>query len=421
MRRALVVALHDGFYSAATGAGLSNQALLAAAADHLPPDTALVVAPVRIDPASPQYDDAAHSRTLAILERVPHEVLPLDNGTNGQTRFGDLAAFRHLSGHAATVLRSVTERYDGGALLATDRPFVGVGPRLALPPDWRAVYLPRSTALHHDDPDHQAWERAGLRGWLDAGAGVGAISTHMREVLVEAGVPAECILDVPDGLTGEPVPLTAAPDLPAEAAGGYLLAFGRAEPYKGFDDLVDAMQLLGDDTVPVPHLLLAAVTDGDRLTPYQEHLAHRCAGRPVTLWTRFDPGIPGLLHHPAVRSVIVPSRIEPFGRIPLEAFLAGAGPVVATATGGLMDTVIDGATGYLATPGDPRSLASAIKRALTADAATRSSLRDVGRCLAADRDYTRTVRSLVDELFASQSSSSDLEQFGARLAQTGAD
>ena len=30
MRRALVVALHDGFYSAATGAGLSNQALLAA-------------------------------------------------------------------------------------------------------------------------------------------------------------------------------------------------------------------------------------------------------------------------------------------------------------------------------------------------------------------------------------------------------
>ena len=88
-------------------------------------------------------------------------------------------------------------------------------------------------------------------------------------------------------------------------------------------------------------------------------------------------------------------RAEPFGRIPLEAFAAGAGPVVATTAGGLAELVIDGLTGYTAQPGDPASLAAAISRALACDPAGRARLRAASRRLAATRyDYEQAVAAL---------------------------
>ena len=50
-----------------------------------------------------------------------------------------------------------------------------------------------------------------------------------------------------------------------------------SQPYKGFDDLLDALRVLktGQDPPWVPHTILAAVAEGPRLTPYQEHLARR--------------------------------------------------------------------------------------------------------------------------------------------------
>jgi glycosyltransferase involved in cell wall biosynthesis len=62
--------------------------------------------------------------------------------------------------------------------------------------------------------------------------------------------------------------------------------------------------------------------------------------------------------------VICPS-IEPeaFGRVPVEAQAMGK-PVITTAHGGAMETVIDGQTGVLVKPNDPTSLAEAIKDAL---------------------------------------------------------
>lgn len=398
MRRAFVVALHDGFYSAATGAGLSNRSLLTAVAQHLPPDTDLVILPVHLDPASPEYDHRAHELALEGLRRVPHRVIPVDNGTGGQTRFGDLAAFQHLAKDSARVIDALMQTYDSGALLAIDRPFVGLGSHLADAASWAVVYLPRSTALHHHDDAHTEWERQGLAGWLHGGAHVGAISTHMRELLKQHGVPGHRIIDVPDGLTEAPIPISAAPPLPPHAEIGFLLAFGRAAPYKGFDDLLEAISLLHARNIPVPHLLLAAVTDLDVVTPYQQQLAMRCAQLPVTLWTRFDASLPGLLGHPALRAVIVPSRVEPFGRIPLEAFSVGGGPVVATTAGGLVDTVVDGVTGYTAPPGQPAALADAIHRALVASPGITARMKETSRRTADSRNYQDTIAALVARL-----------------------
>jgi glycosyltransferase involved in cell wall biosynthesis len=57
-----------------------------------------------------------------------------------------------------------------------------------------------------------------------------------------------------------------------------MLCMGRATRYKGFDDLLDALQHLQREDVPVPHTVLAAVTDGPVVTDYQRHLARRRPG-----------------------------------------------------------------------------------------------------------------------------------------------
>jgi glycosyltransferase involved in cell wall biosynthesis len=114
------------------------------------------------------------------------------------------------------------------------------------------------------------------------------------------------------------------------------------------------------------------------------------------LHTTFSSGIRALLGHAALAGVIVPSRAEPFGRIPLEAYAAGTSPVIATTAGGLAETVTEALTGYTASPAYPPSLAAAIGRALTADPAGHARMLAEGRRLTATRhDYHANVRAFL--------------------------
>ena len=146
---------------------------------------------------------------------------------------------------------------------------------------------------------------------------------------------------------------------------------------------------------PAPHAVLAAVTDQPGITDYQRHLADRidALGLDATLLTRFDAANRALLAHPALRAAVVPSRAEPFGRVPLEAYAAGAAPVVATTAGGLAEQVVDGVTGFTAAPGDPAALADALGRALALDSAGRDQMRAAGRQFARERfEHAEAIR-----------------------------
>jgi D-inositol-3-phosphate glycosyltransferase len=85
--------------------------------------------------------------------------------------------------------------------------------------------------------------------------------------------------------------------------------------------------------------------------------------------------MPALLR--SADAVVCAPWYEPFGIVPLEAMACGV-PVVATAVGGQIDSVVHGVTGVHVPPRDPVALAAAL-RDLLADGARRSALGLEGR------------------------------------------
>ncbi|MCZ4100770.1 glycosyltransferase family 4 protein [Streptomyces sp. H39-C1] len=395
----VIVALHEGFYGASSGSGFSNRAFLTALTRLLPPGR-LTVVPAHIPTGHPGHDRQWAAQVHRMLDAAGAEILPIPNG---HALTDSVRGSENLCGLVGEESAPIAARSDRCLLIGLDVPFLGLAPYT--PKGVDLLLVPRSTAAlaHPEDQERIRWERAGLESAANRGSRIGAISRHMNEHLkFTYKVPATAIVDLPNGLLLQEEPHQMAPilPLPLRARGGFLFALGRPVPEKGFQDLLYALQILRDQHVRVPHLVLAATTPGQRENRDQAHLASTIGelGLDATLLTHFSPAIRSWLHSPALRAVVVPSRKEPFGRIPLEAFAAQAGPVVATRTGGLLQTVLEGRTGFTAAPGDPTSLAAAIQRALTVMPRDRIRLVRAGTALLTQRhDYLATIGSLLAE------------------------
>ncbi len=101
---------------------------------------------------------------------------------------------------------------------------------------------------------------------------------------------------------------------------------------------------------------------------------------------------------------------EPFGLVALEAMMSGR-PVIASRIGGLSDTMVDGETGLLVTPGDPTALADALRQ-LLADRATREQMGEAGRRRSESYRAAAVVPRLeqVYQRIAAQAASTELQQ-----------
>ncbi|MFI1419315.1 glycosyltransferase family 4 protein [Streptomyces sp. NPDC020731] len=402
-RPRVIVALHEGFYGAESGTGFSNRAVLTALARLLPPGSLCVVTPRALESAG-GHDGRWAGEVRQMLRQAEAEVVTLPAVEAPQHSVRASVELCRQAGQAAV---RVAERASRCLLIGLDAPLLGLARTMSS--DVELLLVPRSTTalVRPEDTSRVRWERDSLRAAVARGGWIGAISSHMRSHLVETcAVPPASVVSIPNGLireeTTRPVSI---PPLPFKARAGFLLAMGRAVPSKGFEDLLEALRLLKERGVHTPHLVLAAVTPGERdhhrPSPYQASLAARlhAYGLDATLITRFTPSIRAWLHSPALRAVVVPSREEPFGRIPLEAFAAGSCPVVATAVGGLAETVVEGETGFTALPEDPKSLAAALHRALTVLPRERERLRSAGAELVRTRhDYEASIGSVIGRL-----------------------
>ncbi|MFP3119872.1 glycosyltransferase family 4 protein [Streptomyces sp. Iso 434] len=397
----VVVALHEGFYGAASGTGFSNRAFLTALARLLPPGRLSVITPYVSDTVG-AHDRRWSGEVQQMLRQAEADVITIPEVLAAPDSIHGSVQLCNLAGEAAVRIAEWASRC---LLIGLDIPFLGLAPYTS--PTTDLLLVPRSTTAltRPRDTSRVRWERGALRAATVRGGRIGAISSHMRgHLVVNYAVPRGSIVSVPNGLIREEMaPPTSAPPLPFKARAGFLLAMGRAVPTKGFGDLLEALRTLKERGFRAPHLILAAVTsdEHERPTSYQEDLAARIRAYSLdaTLITRFTPAIRAWLHNPALRAVVVPSREEPFGRIPLEAFAAGAGPVVATTAGGLAQTVVEGETGFTAVPRDARSLASALHRALTVLPRERDRLRSAGAALVRSRhDYEASIGSVIERI-----------------------
>lgn len=215
--------------------------------------------------------------------------------------------------------------------------------------------------------DHRHFSAANVRVVVAAAnqraVRVVANSRATADAFVAAGGKRALVTVVHNGI--DPAPFDAlGPDSCREvraalgiSPGAYVVGcFSRLHPWKGQTVLLDAVERM-----PAVHALVVggALFAGE--APYEAELRARAglpslAGRVHLLGARDD--VPRLLV--ACDVVVHPSVLaEPFGRVLVEAMLAGR-PVVATAGGGVPEVVTDGETGVLVPPGDARALGDAL-------------------------------------------------------------
>jgi len=167
---------------------------------------------------------------------------------------------------------------------------------------------------------------------------------HLQQPPEIVTIPPVALPSQPPGLSSSDGIAQALQNLPSEP---YILFVGALQPHKGIFTLLQAYSLLPSP----PPLVLIGTTWPD--SPQE-----------------FPPSVRVIRNapHPAVMAAwrrclfgVAPSLwLEPFGGVVLEA-MSCARPVIGTQDSGHADMIIDGKTGYLVPPGDPRLLAEEMK------------------------------------------------------------
>lgn len=198
-----------------------------------------------------------------------------------------------------------------------------------------------------------------------------AISRAVAEQLLAGGLQAPRLTVIPSAVDLAWVDSTPVTAELARADGRPLVGCaGALTTEKGHRTLLEAWSLV---VAELPGARLALLGDG----PERRHLERLAAALPpgsVHLLGQRE-GAPGWLK--ALDLYVQPSLAEGLGSAVLEA-MACRLPVVASRAGGLVEAVVDGATGLLVPPGDGSALAAAMV-ALLRDPGRRGAMAAAGR------------------------------------------
>lgn len=267
--------------------------------------------------------------------------------------------------------------------------------------------------VHEAEADARWVVRVGLAAPLLLARDVIVNSAAARDVVVSAipvlrqrirvvynGVPGPAASPGADGdASGAARDVGAAPaDGGAGSAPAHVVLVGRLSPRKGSDVALEAVALLRRSGRDVRLTLCGSVFDGYEW--YEDQLRSRAGEEDLAgavelvgyadPWEWFARG----------DVVVVPSRVEPFGNVAVQAMLAGR-PVVVSRTQGLAEIVRDGETGLLVPPDDPAALAEAVEGLLD-DPERAAALAEAGRQDAGERFGAQRYRWQMSRLLVSR-------------------
>lgn len=150
------------------------------------------------------------------------------------------------------------------------------------------------------------------------------------------------------------------PVAPPEGLPVRVALVGRLSPRKGQDVAISALSRLREKGHQVDLDLIGSAYPGyEWFTDSLKSQAQDLGVAAHVHFTGFQRDVTSAYTDAAV--VLVPSRLEPFGNVAVEALGMGR-PVVASRVGGLPEIVRDGETGYLVPPSDDEALARAVER-----------------------------------------------------------
>jgi phosphatidyl-myo-inositol dimannoside synthase len=188
-----------------------------------------------------------------------------------------------------------------------------------------------------------------------------AVSSYTRGLATDAGADAARVHCIPPGVDLPSVKRADRDERPTVLTLARLTA-----PYKGHDVLIRALPRIKD---AVPQVAWVVVGDG----PLRGELAELARSQGVGDSTAFAGALPDDQRDAWLDRAHVfamPSRLPPggkggegFGIVYLEAGAHGL-PVVAGNVAGALDAVVDGETGLLVDPTDPRAVADAVSELL---------------------------------------------------------
>jgi glycosyltransferase involved in cell wall biosynthesis len=247
-------------------------------------------------------------------------------------------------------------------------------------PAFSALWAARWTGVPFVATYHGVYKaKSGLKRWYNAvmtrGDLVIANSDYTRaHVLAEHHLPPEKVVAIPRGVDLDRFdPAKVPPDrlellraqwgLPADDPSVKILLAGRLTRIKGHLTVVEAARRLVAEGRRDFVLLFAG--DDQGRTDYRRELADAIAAGGLQ-------GVVKIVGHcddmPAACLIsdlaILPTTVpEAFGRAAVEPQAMGR-PVIASAHGGTMETLVDGVTGWLAPPGDAQAWADALRTAI---------------------------------------------------------
>lgn len=174
----------------------------------------------------------------------------------------------------------------------------------------------------------------------------------------------------------------------------YVVFAGRLQPLKGADLAIRSLAKI--PAAARPRLIIAG-EPASGFTEYMDELRRLVAElelEPFIDWRGSMPREELARLLGGAQILLNPSHSETYGMINVEAAACGT-PVIASRVGGMVDSVLDGETGYLIPTRDPSHWANAITRILS-DQTLRGKLSSASRQFAMSRGWRETARELAD-------------------------
>jgi L-malate glycosyltransferase len=201
-----------------------------------------------------------------------------------------------------------------------------------------------------------------------------AASAAIRDILQHDGIPGSQIVVVHDGIDVAKISRLPALDVRAELwlphGAPVIVNVGALVDHKGQRHLVDAMKHVLRKT---PDVRLAIFGEGELRAPLERQIKELKLEKHVLL-PGFREDVLRLMK--SADLFVMSSVTEGLGSTVLDA-MAMRLAVVGTRAGGIPEAVVDGKTGVLVPPADPRALAGGIVRLLK-EQATRQRMGDAG-------------------------------------------